>query len=169
MVTTSPDNIWSPDAGDDYALTTDLAALADTVQDAITANRVSRIGTDAQRLALTGGELFEGLTFRTTDTRRDWVYTGGAWVQRMAPFALASGTATIGTGETTVNFPASTFTQIPKLQLTVATTPSAQVAVTFLGTGANAPTTSNFKVRIFSLGGVSIGGTLDWTAIQMTG
>lgn len=35
MATTSPDNIWTPDAGDDYALTTDLAAMADTIQDAI--------------------------------------------------------------------------------------------------------------------------------------
>ena len=33
MATTTPDNIFSPDAGDDYALTTDLAALTDTVQD----------------------------------------------------------------------------------------------------------------------------------------
>lgn len=169
MATTSPDNIWSPDAGDDYALTTDLAAMADTVQDAINANRVGRIGTNAERLALTGGDLFEGLTFRTTDTRRDWVYTSGAWTQRMAPYALATGTATIGTTETTVNFPASLFTQVPNLQLTVASTPGAQVGVIFRGTGVNAPTTSNFKVRIFSLGGASIGGTVDWTAIQMTG
>lgn len=35
MATTSPDNIWTPDAGDDYALTVDLAATADTVQDAL--------------------------------------------------------------------------------------------------------------------------------------
>lgn len=35
MATTSPDNIWTPDAGDDYALTTDLATMADTIQAAI--------------------------------------------------------------------------------------------------------------------------------------
>lgn len=35
MATTSPDNIWTPDSGDDYALTVDLAAMADTVQDAL--------------------------------------------------------------------------------------------------------------------------------------
>lgn len=39
MAVTSPDNIWTPDAGDQYALTTDLAATADTVQDALTALR----------------------------------------------------------------------------------------------------------------------------------
>jgi hypothetical protein len=36
VATTSPDNIWTPDSGDDYALTVDLAAMADTVQDALT-------------------------------------------------------------------------------------------------------------------------------------
>lgn len=35
MATTTPDNIWTPDSGDDYALTTDLAAMADTIQDAL--------------------------------------------------------------------------------------------------------------------------------------
>lgn len=39
MATTSPDNLWSPDAGDDYALTTDTAAMQDTVQAALTALR----------------------------------------------------------------------------------------------------------------------------------
>lgn len=39
MALTSPDNIWTPDSSDNYALTTDLAATADSVQDAITALR----------------------------------------------------------------------------------------------------------------------------------
>ncbi len=42
MATTSPDDIWTPDAGDDYALTTDLAATADTIQDALNALRGER-------------------------------------------------------------------------------------------------------------------------------
>lgn len=41
MATTSPDNIWTPDSGDDYALTVDLAATADTVQTALN-NHVSK-------------------------------------------------------------------------------------------------------------------------------
>jgi len=39
MATTSPDNLWTPDAGDDYALTVDLAAFADTVQNALNSFR----------------------------------------------------------------------------------------------------------------------------------
>lgn len=98
MATTSPDNIWTPDAGDDYALTTDLAATADTVQDAITDLR-TKTGyradlTDAQRLALSGGSLFEGLWVRTTDTKIDWLYTGGAWV----PWGTSTGSVTVESG-----------------------------------------------------------------------
>lgn len=35
MAVTSPDNIWTPDDGDDYALVQDLARTADDVQDAL--------------------------------------------------------------------------------------------------------------------------------------
>lgn len=35
MALTTPDNIWTPDAGEQYALTTDLATMADTIQDAL--------------------------------------------------------------------------------------------------------------------------------------
>lgn len=83
MATTSPDNIWTPDSGDDYALTVDLAATADTVQAAITNLRASgqyRVLTNAQRLALSGGSLFEGLRVWTSDTKQEWLYTNGAWV-----------------------------------------------------------------------------------------
>lgn len=36
MALTDPDNIWTPDSGDDYALTVDLAAMADTIQTVLT-------------------------------------------------------------------------------------------------------------------------------------
>lgn len=84
MATTSPDDIWTPDAGDNYALTTDLAAMADTVQDAITDVRNNgkyRVITNAERLALTGSDLYEGLRVWTSDTKIRWVYTSAAWKQ----------------------------------------------------------------------------------------
>lgn len=37
MALTSPDNLWSPDPGDDYDLTIDLAAMQDSNQQAFTA------------------------------------------------------------------------------------------------------------------------------------
>lgn len=105
MATTSPDNIWTPDSGDDYALTVDLAATADTVQAALNTLRnttASRVGTNAQRLALTGPSLFEGLTFYTTDTNRSWFYDGAAWLTAdpgtylLTPSSVTGGTITAG-------------------------------------------------------------------------
>lgn len=51
MATTSPDNLKTPDAGDQYALVQDLGALADTTQAALTRRANSFVGTSAQRLA----------------------------------------------------------------------------------------------------------------------
>lgn len=162
MATTSPDNIWSPDSGDDYALTVDLAAMADTAQDAITANRVARIGTDAERLALSGGALFEGLTFRTTDTRYDWVYTGGVWVRRMAPFGFAAGVNTTpATGYRQVSFPSGLFTSPPRV-----TASGGSQSLVGVPRIVNI-TTSGFELGIWSLGGTQIAGTgVNWIAIQ---
>lgn len=99
MATTSPDDIWTPDAGDDYALTTDLAAMADTVQDALNTHKNYRVGTNAERLALTGADLFEGLTFYTTDTNALWKYNGGWGLYGFGPFkstqAQAAGSGTV--------------------------------------------------------------------------
>lgn len=84
MATTSPDNIWTPDAGDDYALTTDLAATADTVQDAITSLRAaagSTRGTNTERDASspTTGALWnsttDGFVYRYNGT--SWLYAPG--------------------------------------------------------------------------------------------
>lgn len=95
MATTSPDNIWTPDAGDDYALTTDLAAMADTIQDAFTARPKNyRTGiTNAQRIALSGGDLFEGLRVHTSDTRQDWLYTNSAWINERGLFLATQSNA----------------------------------------------------------------------------
>lgn len=112
MATTSPDNIWTPDSGDDYALTVDLAAMADTVQDALTARPVNyRVLTNAQRLALTGPALFEGLTVWTSDTKIEWLYTGGAWVDQTRGLTVVRPASVVGgtvQADGSVNFNAMT-------------------------------------------------------------
>lgn len=105
MATTSPDNLWTPDSGDDYALTVDLAAFADTVQDALTAirNGAQRlIGLDSVRTALTAPALKEGLEFYSTDTNIQWTYDGSAW---FVSFARIRGT--VNRSVTATTFPAS--------------------------------------------------------------
>lgn len=95
MATTSPDNIWTPDTGDAYALTVDLAATADTVQDALTALRsngaISGRGTTANRPA--AGNL--GVTYRATDTGILWYDNGSAWKNR-TPGIFAQVTSATG-------------------------------------------------------------------------
>ena len=54
MATTSPDSIYSPGAGQQYALTQDLLAMADSIQVALSAARTER---DALRDALPGPPL----------------------------------------------------------------------------------------------------------------
>ncbi|QOC59370.1 hypothetical protein SEA_LIFES_44 [Microbacterium phage Lifes] len=87
MATTSPDNIWTPDAGDDYALTTDLAAMADTIQDAITANNNNLSGLDANRPANGSPGLANGMTWYSTDTRVTWRYDGSTWSIEFRPLS----------------------------------------------------------------------------------
>lgn len=109
MAVTSPDNIWTPDAGDDYALTTDLAAMADTVQDALNTVKTYLPLTDAQRIALTGSGLFEGLIVYTTDTNALWKYNGSTWgLFGIGPFKSTQTVANTGGTVTGASFAALT-------------------------------------------------------------
>lgn len=166
MATTSPDNIWTPDAGDDYALTTDLAATADTVQDAISRVR-SENGyrtdlTDAQRIALTGSDLFEGLTVWTKDTRVRWIYTQSAWT-RVLPgqaYRMAAGSGTTdGTGAGSVQLPAGRFNVTPIISITG--TSARFSAIT-------SKSATSFGVILTNSSGAGVVGNFDWQAVQMT-
>lgn len=53
MATTSPDNLYSPDSSDPYALTQDLGAMQDSVQSALVRRANAYVGTSAQRNAFT--------------------------------------------------------------------------------------------------------------------
>jgi hypothetical protein len=56
LALTTPDEIWTPDTGDDYALTTDLAATADTIQDAINGLRTEFRGFAQAARNTVGGQ-----------------------------------------------------------------------------------------------------------------
>ena len=78
MATTSPDEIYSPDAGQQYALTQDLLAMADSVQDALTDVRTgirTFAGTNSARNAVTPNV---GDYWTTTDTSPQRGYSGTA-------------------------------------------------------------------------------------------
>lgn len=98
MATTSPDNIYSPDLSNPWLQTVDLAAMADSVQAGLVSVREGvayRTGTNAERLAMPPGGLFDGLRFYAQDTDLEWLYANSAWrvAGGLMPFANANVTA----------------------------------------------------------------------------
>lgn len=81
MVTTS-DGIWTPDSGDQYALTTDLAATGASIQTALN-NRAGHSGTTASRNNFTS-QGKNGVTWWDSSAKALYVLHGGSW-QRVAP------------------------------------------------------------------------------------
>ena len=86
MATTVPDGIWTPDDSTAYNPPIDLAAMADTIQDALDAVRSERAGFNQQfygpaagRTALTGVK--PGDTYQETDAGKlTWRQnTAGLW------------------------------------------------------------------------------------------
>lgn len=80
MATTSPDNIKSPDSGDQYALVQDMGALADSVQNALVKRANAYTGTTSQRTAFTSAS--EGTLWQDTNGDKFlWVRQSSAWVR----------------------------------------------------------------------------------------
>lgn len=81
MAVTSPDNIRTPDSGDQYALVQDLGVLAGTTQAAISKRGNLYIGTAAQRTAFVTAP--NGTNWQDTDgTLARYVRVAGAWVMQ---------------------------------------------------------------------------------------
>lgn len=83
MATTSPDNLWTPDSGDGYALTQDLAAFADTIQDALEVRANYYTGNNSQ-MANQESKATEGSMFFNTDDDKEYRLVSGAWVEAEA-------------------------------------------------------------------------------------
>jgi hypothetical protein len=84
MATTPTHAIVYPVVGNTITpLATHFANLANSTDAALTAlgdKQDGAVGTDAQRLALTGAIKREGLQYYTNDTNRNWVYDGTTWL-----------------------------------------------------------------------------------------
>lgn len=79
MATTSPDNIYSPDSGNQYALVQDLGAMADSVQSALATRGNSYRGTSAQRTAFTSQAPQGTLWSDTNGSQLVYVRKGTGW------------------------------------------------------------------------------------------
>lgn len=80
MALTSPDNIWTPDSGDGYALTQDLASFADTIQDALEVRANYYTGNNSQ-MTNQESKAPEGSMFFNTDDGKEYRLVSGAWVE----------------------------------------------------------------------------------------
>lgn len=100
MATTSPDNIWTPDGGDAYALTVDLAAMADTVQDAL--NKRSTVRSGAGAPTVQPGDAL-GATYVDTATGARYWFDGTIWLlnapglNAVVPTAVSGATVSVAT------------------------------------------------------------------------
>lgn len=90
MATTSPDNLKTPNTGDQYALVQDLGALADTAQNALTRRANSYVGTGAQRVAFLNPP--QGASWTDTNgSRNSYTYVGTSWTRTSGFEVLWSG------------------------------------------------------------------------------
>ena len=77
---TTGNGVWTPDASSNYNLTTDLAAMAASIDTALVKSANAYKGTAAQREAFTSAP--DGTLWSDTNgTRRLWMRQSGAWVE----------------------------------------------------------------------------------------
>lgn len=167
MATTSPDNLKTPDAGDQYALVQDLGALADTVQNALKRRANLMLGTVAERNAFTASAP-QGIHWQDTDGTNlfEWVMRNGSWERAGgSSTAAGAGTLTMPTGgsTTTVSFPPGSFTSAPRVLINFAGPMSNAQYVNYRATVVSA---DGFTVDGFNSGGTSINSSFVWIAVQ---
>lgn len=172
MAVTTPDNLYSPDGTSPYNFTVDAAAMQASVQAALTARpRNYRTDlTNAQRIALTGADLFEGLRVWTTDTKIEWLYTGSAWVSVEGDGNIVRPTSIVGgtqQADGSINFSAvatvslngiftSRFREYEVRYRTTTKTLSAGISIRLRNAGTDNSTGNYFYRRIGNAGGTAV-------------
>lgn len=168
MATTSPDNLYSPDSSDPYALTQDLGAMQDSVQTALVRRANAYVGTSAQRNAFTTAPV--GTIWSDTNGSR-LVYKRGAssWEPVSPERVEAKGKVTITVSNpdpgATVNvtFPSGTFSSPPLVFVSKQTGGGARL-IPYVAS----VTASGFQAGVYSGDGSGTGGSiveLAWYAI----
>ncbi|MFT4258042.1 hypothetical protein [Microbacterium sp.] len=147
------------------ALHTALNTVDARIDTKVDAGTTLYIGTAADRAAMSGSSLRNGIEFNETDTGVKRRRNAAAWSRVAQPYAVATGTVAVaGTGATTVTFPTGLFTQPPIVQCSVISV----AGLVYVPHRSEAATTTGFNVRIYGLDGQQSAGTIEWTAIQAT-
>lgn len=162
MATTSPDNIWTPNSDDQYALVQDLGATATSIQSALVRRANLYRGTSTQRQAFTTAP--EGTQWQDTNGGSLlWVRRGTSWV--LSSPVIASGTVTANIRDTTlvnvnVTF-RSRFTQPPRVIITPLSPAGATTTLNYRAFGI---TTTGCTIQVGRNPAASV--ELQWVAIQ---
>lgn len=167
MALTSPDNVWTPDDGDQYALVQDLGAMADSVQTAFNRRANMYVGTSAQRTAFTTAP--NGVHWQDTNGNQwEYVRLGGAWrvwKPQAAGYATGHPPLTPSTNiDFPVSFPAGLFSSVPSISLQMITPASRlrDVEISYVGSS-----TSGFSIRYFNYGSIAYTDVnVRWIAVQ---
>lgn len=97
MAVTTPDNLYSPDDDDGYALVQDMGVGQDSVQAALVKRANMYVGTTEQRTAFTTAP--EGVHWQDTNgSKFEYVRQAGAWVVWTQPPTTQLTTVWSGTG-----------------------------------------------------------------------
>lgn len=166
MATTSPDNLKSPDAGDQYALVQDLGVLASTTQTALNRRANFYTGTAAARQAWTTAPV--GVHWQDTNSSQwEWVRKSTGWVV-VNPSVGGTVTNVVITPSTIttfpVTFPSGLFTSPPSVMLTGNSPASRLRDAVIYASGVSA---SGFSLNVYGTGtGSWTGWSVDWLAVQ---
>lgn len=79
MSTTSPSNIFYPDADSQYNLVADLAAMAQSIQNALNLQANAHYGTDSERIAYTGRAKNGTLWANSDGDLKTYQFRNGRW------------------------------------------------------------------------------------------
>lgn len=143
------------------AMANALDAALDDLADEFVESQGYFIGTNAQRVALTGPKLRNGITWFATDTNIVWERRSSAWVAR-SPVAIAAGIASVTASFPVIDLPAGRFTVPPIITAQLYSGAGADIGVGVMVTNV---TTTTFQCRHTAGSGTK---QVHWTAIQMT-
>lgn len=167
-------DIWSPDPGDDYALTQDLAAMADDIEDAILNDtQITYVANVAARTALVNQRTLEGRPPSTTRPlfvfrgdaldrdRLEYTRDGVTWEAVRGKATRMGNTVWVGTtAGVTVTFPTGFFGSVPAVTATPYNNPLVSVA------HISDITNTGFLLRLYTLAGNPTTGGCSWAATQ---
>lgn len=169
-MTTSALGVWTPGDSDDWDLTIDLAAMANSI-DTVVLNTRARYEKSGATVGALGTGLFNGQTGWVTGTNPGlytWSAATSSWDQiasrntSWTPYAMAVGQDSNAAGAfKTVTLPAGRFSQPPRIYVSGLTAPPGMPII-------QAVSTTSFQAGLFNAAGSAIAGTWNWQAVQMT-